>query len=216
MEKRNYQNGKIYCIRNYVDNDIYIGSSCQPLSKRMAWHRKTSYQTKMKNRPIYKKINELGIDQFYIELIEECQCENVEQLRRREGEFIREMKPTLNKDIAGRTPKEWSKENFEKRQIINRRYRENNDAKIKQRKKEDYEKKKQQINEKARQKYKDNNEVIECCCGSTILKTSLRQHCKSKHHQNYLNNNIENNVQIPKEECQDGSKSSSSQVATEL
>ena len=52
---KNYQNGKIYCIRNYVDDDIYIGSSCQPLSKRMAWHRKSYYQTNMKNRPLYKK-----------------------------------------------------------------------------------------------------------------------------------------------------------------
>ena len=183
---RNYQNGKIYCIRSHIDDDIYIGSSCQPLSKRMAWHRKSYHQTKMKNRPLYKKMNELGIDQFYIELIEEYQCENVEQLRRREGELIREMKPALNKDIAGRTVKEWAVDNFEKRQIINKRYRENNAIKIKQRKKDDYEKNKDKINEKVRQRYHENNETIECCCGSTIVKTSLRQHTKSTKHRLYL------------------------------
>ena len=124
--------------------------------------------------------------------------------------MIREKQPALNKDIAGRTPKEWSKDNFEKRQIINKRYRQNNEAKIKQRKKEDYDNKKDEINEKRRQKYKDNNEIIECCCGSTILKTSIRNHYKSQHHQNYLNNNIEINDEIQKEKCQDRSESSSS------
>ena len=179
---RNYQNGKIYCIRNYVDDDIYIGSTCQPLSKRMAWHRKTYQQDKVKNRPIYKKMNEIGIDQFYIELIEDYHCETVEQLRRREGELIRENKPVLNKDIAGRTIKEWGLDNFEKRQVINKRYRENNETKIKQRKKDTYEKRKTEINEKARQKYRENNEIIKCCCGSSILQTSVRKHEKSNKH----------------------------------
>ena len=30
-------------------------------------------------------MNELGIDNFYIELVEELSCENIEQLRKREG-----------------------------------------------------------------------------------------------------------------------------------
>ena len=33
--KRSYSNGRIYCIRNSINDDIYVGSSCQPLSKRM-------------------------------------------------------------------------------------------------------------------------------------------------------------------------------------
>ena len=36
-----YKNGKIYCIRNSVDDDIYVGSTTQPLCKRMAMHRIT-------------------------------------------------------------------------------------------------------------------------------------------------------------------------------
>ena len=186
VSSRDYQNGKIYCIRNNVDNDIYIGSSCQPLSKRMAWHRKSYYQPKMMNRPLYKKMNILGIEQFYIELIEEYHCDNVEQLRRREGELIREMKPVLNKDIAGRTMKEWSADNFEKRQEINKRYRENNKDIIKERKKIAYEKNKDYINEKVRQKYNENKKHVECPCGATILKTSLRFHKKSAKHLQYI------------------------------
>ena len=34
-----YKNGKIYCIRNTIDDDIYVGSTTQLLCKRMAGHR---------------------------------------------------------------------------------------------------------------------------------------------------------------------------------
>ena len=37
--QKDYKNGKIYCIRNNINDDIYVGSTTQPLSKRMAWHR---------------------------------------------------------------------------------------------------------------------------------------------------------------------------------
>ena len=55
-------------------------------------------------------MNELGVDNFYIELIENFPCENVELLRKREGELIREL-GTLNSRIERRTSKEWREEN---------------------------------------------------------------------------------------------------------
>ena len=48
-------------------------------------------------------MREIGKQRFYIELYEEYPCENIEQLRKREGEIIRELKPTLNKRIEDRT-----------------------------------------------------------------------------------------------------------------
>ena len=36
---KDYSKGQIYCIRNSDTNDIYIGSTCQSLSQRMAQHR---------------------------------------------------------------------------------------------------------------------------------------------------------------------------------
>ena len=105
-----YKNGKIYCIRNSADDDIYVGSTTQPLCKRMAAHK-----NKLKFKPHYKlymKMAEIGLDNFYIELIENCPCENKEELRKREGFFIREM-GTLNSCIAGRSKKDWTIENHE-------------------------------------------------------------------------------------------------------
>ena len=74
MASKDYKNGKIYCVRNTVDDDVYVGSTTQPLSKRMACHRRGMKGYK-KDRMFYSKMNELGVDKFYIELIEECPCE---------------------------------------------------------------------------------------------------------------------------------------------
>ena len=74
---------------------------------------------------LYSKVNEIGIEYFYIELIEDCPCETLEQLRKREGHYIRKM-GTLNHKIAGRTGKEWEQDNKDKR----KEYREINKDKI--------------------------------------------------------------------------------------
>ena len=111
--QKDYNNGKIYCIRNNITDDIYVGSTTQPLSKRMAKHRQNAKYINTNHRIFYSKVNEIGVENFYIELIENCPCESLEQLRRREGHYIREM-GTLNQQIAGRKPKEYEDDNREK------------------------------------------------------------------------------------------------------
>ena len=105
-----YTNGKIYKIWNSVNDEIYVGSTCQPLSKRMAEHRRCVTTKAAKHRPLYKLMNEQGIDTFYIELVVACPCNNVEELRKAEGGYIREM-ATLNMPIAGRTQSEYKQDN---------------------------------------------------------------------------------------------------------
>lgn len=129
MASKDYKNGKIYCIRNTVDDDIYVGSTCQPLSKRIAKHREDMTNRVKKHRLLYTKMTDMGVDKFYIELIEECPCDNLEQLRRREGHFIKEM-GTLNCLIAGRTKRDWTLENLEHVKAIQKERYENNKDKI--------------------------------------------------------------------------------------
>ena len=105
-------NSKIYCIRNHLDDDIYVGSTTQALSKRMAKHRENRFSPKNINLKFYQKLNELGVENFYIELLEEYPCENNDQLRAREGHFIREM-ATLNGRIEARNKHEWYQDNKE-------------------------------------------------------------------------------------------------------
>ena len=119
-----YSKGKIYAVRNYIDNDIYIGSTTQQLYKRFYDHKKNSEEPN-NNNLLYIKIREIGQDKFYIELIENYPCEAKQELKRREGELIRE-KATLNKIVAGRTRKEYMDEYKEYFDNYQRQYRQEN------------------------------------------------------------------------------------------
>ena len=108
-----YNNAKIYKILNTVTDDVYIGSTTQPLSKRMVDHRASCKSDKVFHLQLHKKMHELGIENLYIELLEEYPCENVEQLRKK-GEQIREFS-TLNRYVAGRDEKQYREDNREQR-----------------------------------------------------------------------------------------------------
>jgi len=121
-----YHNGKIYTIRCRDDDSlIYVGSSCLPLHKRFYIHKQKMKEEKQQKRLIYIKMNELGMDKFYIELYELYKCDTKEELVKREGEVIRQV-GTLNKNIAGRTDKQYYNDNIEKL----KQYREDNKEKI--------------------------------------------------------------------------------------
>ena len=109
---KKFQNGKIYFSGNFIDDETYIGSSCQSLQKRFQQH-KDSMNSYKKNRTLYVKMIELGIEHFYIEEIEKCPCNNLEELRKRERHYIIERQPVLNTEIPLRTEKEWRADNKE-------------------------------------------------------------------------------------------------------
>lgn len=76
----NYQNGKIYKIVCLNTGLIYVGSTTQPLCKRLASHKTKTNSTNS------KKIIEGG--NFIIVLIENFACNSVEELHKREYEII--------------------------------------------------------------------------------------------------------------------------------
>ena len=63
MTSKDYKNGKIYCIRNTIDDDIYVGSTTQPLSERMVKHR-CSANTCPHKQKITTHMYELGVEDF--------------------------------------------------------------------------------------------------------------------------------------------------------
>ena len=105
----NYQLGKIYTVQSLTSPEIYVGSTCMILCKRMAVHRSNWKKGVIlgRNKEIVYDINE-----WYIELYENYPCEKVEELTAREGVIIREI-GTLNKNIAGRTKKQYYTDNKE-------------------------------------------------------------------------------------------------------
>jgi len=90
----------------------------------------------------YKEVEDWG--DWYIELYEDFSCDNKEQLCKREGEFIREI-VTLNKQIAGRTAKEWGEDSPDKKRASCKKYPENHREERLEYKKEYKEKRKEKI-----------------------------------------------------------------------
>ena len=76
-----YSKGKIYKILNSSDDEIYVGSTVETLGQRMAKHR--SYMTKHPHLKSYKHVHDLGVNNFYIELIENFPCKDIYELRAR-------------------------------------------------------------------------------------------------------------------------------------
>ena len=217
---RNYQNGKIYCIRNSVDDDIYVGSTTQALSKRMDIHRSHARtESKKSNYKLYQKMKEVGIEQFYIELIEKYECNSKEELFKKEGEWIRKM-GTLNFQIAGRPIEECRKEYYsrdpERWREYHKKWNEDNREKEQTRLKKHWEENKEEIK-------KVRNTKHSCECGGKYTTTHKSNHFKSKKHQAYiqqqenkiLNNNIDN-VQVSQEEQKNRKQNTSSEVIVKL
>ena len=110
-----YSKGKIYVIRNHINELVYVGSTTRPLSERMNEHRR--HAKDRGHLKIYQAMNELLNDNFYIELFEPFSCSNKEELLKREGQVIRQLdsfKNGYNKVLCGRTQKEWDNDNAEK------------------------------------------------------------------------------------------------------
>jgi hypothetical protein len=111
-----YSKSKVYCIYSpsHLEDGEYIGSTICSLSKRMNQHR-IDYNLSIKDgRRFHTKSHLiLQYEDARIELIEECPCENREQLLKKEGEYIRSSSNCVNKQILGRTKDEWYIDNRE-------------------------------------------------------------------------------------------------------
>ena len=167
-----YSKAKIYKIYNNIDDEIYVGSTCSSLSVRMARHRYSVNENKNKNGYLYQKMREIGMNNFFIELLQDYpDCQNIEQLRRKEGEFIRELKPTLNRNIAGRTTKERYNDNIEDKKQYDKDRWIINKAKYSIMMKEYYQEKKHLLCQK-----------VECDCGSIVCKNHFKRHLTSIKH----------------------------------
>jgi len=166
-----YTNSKIYKIEpiNMEDEgDIYIGSTTKStLAQRMTFHR-YNYDSWKNTAKGYTKSFDLfdkyGINNCKIYLIENFPCKTKDELRSREGHYIRTLK-CLNKYISGRTKEQWNLDNkdyYKNYGIIHRN--ENNEY--------------QKI------RYKNSPKVF-CGCGKFHKKQFVNNHKKTRHHKQY-------------------------------
>ncbi len=153
-----YKKGKIYKLICSETQQVYIGSTIQPLYKRLHGHKKKCNKTKSKTF-IEPKIY----------LVEDFPCERKEQLLARERHHI-ENTDCVNIEIP-RSKKESSQVSFEKNK---HKYREG----YRQRAAKYYEDNKEEIKKKWKEK-------MTCECGVIINKSSYTNHIKTKKHQNF-------------------------------
>ena len=139
----NYENGKIYKLYSPSKNIVYIGSTTQLLCKRLSKHLGDYKQYINDNtKTYYTSFMVLECEDYKIELIEDYKCNNRQQLEQKEGEYIRN-NICCNKNIVGRTIKEYYETNKEYFRALN---------------KKNYETNKQQITERHKKYYEDNKE----------------------------------------------------------
>ena len=175
-----YQNGKIYTIRSHQTDDIYIGSTIQPLSVRFGGHKRAYKSYKDGKYQYVPSFKILEHEDAYIELLENYPCNDKNELTRREGELIRQT-DCINKDVLKKTEEE--RKQRRKEQI--QRYRRGHKQQIAEQRKQYKEKNKQKILEQRNQKNT-------CQCGGKYTSTNKSRHIKTKQHIKYIEN-IQNN-----------------------
>jgi hypothetical protein len=214
----NYNKTKIYKIWSPKGDKIYIGSTCKEyLCQRMNTHR-CDYKKYKKNNTKYTTssfllFDEYGLENCFIELIESKECNNNDERIQLEGHYIRLLK-CVNKNIAGRTRKEYIEDNKETLKEVNKVYRENNKESINEKAKEFYLINKEKINEihkqyREKNKEKKNNkskehyfinkdkinekrrEKVICECSSEFRLASKSRHIKTEKHQRFLMETID-------------------------
>jgi len=159
----NYENA---CIYEIVCKDVniterYVGSTTN-LIKRRSDHKTNcnNENCKQYNYYVYQFIRENGyFENWDVVLIEQViDCQDKQNLHKRERYYIEEKKAELNKQIPLRTLKEYRKENKDKLTEQKKEYRENNKDEIAQRWKKYTEKNKDKIAEQKKEYYEENKE----------------------------------------------------------
>lgn len=207
IEKENkYHRGKIYKIESYSNPEIppYFGSTVQPLSVRLGKHR-ASYRCWLNGKYHYvSSFDVISCEDHRIELVKNVFCESKEELTRAEGEYIKANK-CVNKRCEGRTKKEYTKDTREHRSVYKKGYYEKNRERLLEKSKQYNIDNRERISSYHKQYNKDNrekvckktkewyaknrdhlSEKITCDCGSTLSRSSISRHRKTKKHQAFL------------------------------
>lgn len=190
-----YQKGKIYTIRSDQCEKYYIGSTCNDLYKRLDQHKRDykNYQDGKMN--FITSFDVIKYDDCYIELLENYSCNSKNELNKREGEIIRLNKNNIvNKNIAGRTKKEYNNDNKASIVEYQKQYKNDNKASIVEYKKQYNKDNKASIVEYNKQYYIKNKVKTQCECGCEILSRYLIKHKSSKKHINLLSKKLSTSI----------------------
>lgn len=132
-----YSEGKIYKLI-CKDGHYYIGSTACTLGIRFAYHRSSIKNNKCGGK--YEYFSKVPIGEISIELIENCPCDNKDQLNEREDELI---KASFKDPLCLNTNRAFQAS--EDKKEYDKKYYENNKEKIQANMKQYYEEHKEDI-----------------------------------------------------------------------
>jgi predicted GIY-YIG superfamily endonuclease len=161
--------GYIYILSSADNSKHYIGSTSN-YNKRMSKH-KSDYLCSNRYVSAFEIVKDL---KYSSRILQEYQNITHKELLKREGEFIKKYN-CVNKQIPGRTQKEYKADNATKMKEISFNYYKNNKDMIKKYKDDYYQKNKAIINKQ-----------MTCSCGKHYIKQQKTRHEQSKHHKAYI------------------------------
>ena len=191
--KGDYANGRIYKIEpicEHDENEVYYGSTCQLLCKRMDKHR-SAYKCWLNNNYgkayVFELFEKYGVENCNIYLVELYPCETKEELLSREGYYIKN-NMCVNKYVAGNQLAVGIKEyhqiyrdqHKDKNIEYSKIYRENNKQKLKDKRTIYVAKNIDKIKE-----HKQTKNV--CNCGGKYTNSDRSKHFKTKIHIKWQN-----------------------------
>lgn len=169
----NYKRSKIYKICSSHTDKVYIGSTCERLlCMRFSSHQAAYRRWQKGKRRFISSFDIIKYSDAYIELIESYPCDNKDELRQREGYWIKTI-DCVNRKIEGRSNKQWRIDN--KAKIA--QYNIDNKDKI----------------AKCKAKYRIDNKAklnakTDCPCGGRYNIKHKSTHMKTKRHQKFIEN----------------------------
>lgn len=166
-----YSKSKVYKILFVETGEFYVGSTRTTLRQRMHHHRDQGKRNP--HRPLYALAQERGWDSTRIILLEECPCDNKDQLVRKEQEYIDSLRCELCLNIidAKCDPAKKRRRATERA----RGYVARNVDKLREYKAGWY-----------LSNYERLRTVTECGCGGRYSMQTRRRHERSKMHQAYI------------------------------
>lgn len=192
-----YENSSIYklCCNDPTITDEYVGSTCS-FARRKSEHKRHSATA---TEYLYSFIRgNGGWDNWKMIQLLAFECANKREKELKEREYIELLRPTLNKSVPTRSPKEYYQVNKEHLKQLAKVYKEDNKKKV-----ADYQKEynieyqavnKDSLTEKKKQYYDNNKDELQkrqtarratyvlCGCGAQVTVGSRWKHLKSKTH----------------------------------
>lgn len=91
----------IYKITNIINNKIYIGKTEGTIEDRWKQHIRDSKKSQIQHRPLYSAIQKYGINNFKIEIVEQCDNTIINDREKYWIEYYNSYKNGYNATIGG-------------------------------------------------------------------------------------------------------------------